>query len=372
MKFITNTKTLLEALKKVAPAIPTRSVLPIIENFLFEVDAMGMMTITTTNQEISMQTRIQVEGSQPVCVAVPAKMTLDILGSLPIQPVTVDIKEDTITITASTGKYKISCQGGDDFPKLENTPSGYFSLDGAMFGRGLEKVMFAASTDEDKAALNGVYFASDGLNLDLVATDAHRLQRYRVTANNGLPEIDVIIPLRAVSILKGLCNNNPVEMATDVSHGYFNIDGVLVIARLLDQKYPNYEAVIPTQNSKVLTVNKKEFLSALKRVKIFANKSTNQAKLSCKGKILTLECIDPDFQNKALETLEVDYHGEDIEIGFNAENLFQSISKIDGHEVKLEMSAPNRAAVIFPVEQVTGESITGLVMPIMLNTYQPA
>jgi len=366
MKFITNSRQLHQNLKKISESLPARSVLPIIENFLFDVQG-NELEVTATNLEISMRSKMEIEGNGIASIAVPAKLMIDILGSLPEQPITIEVVENKMTMHASTGNYKLSCEDGKDFPELPEVPNELMGLPGINISDGLDKVLYAASPDQDKPALSSVYFVGDGSQMELVATDAHRLQRFTVS-NDHLNPVDMLLPVKAASILHKIVGKQIVYVATDINNAYFQVDDTLLIARLVDQRYPNYQGVIPTENDKKLTVNKADILSALKRVKIFANKSTNQMKLVCDGSsTITLECVDPDFSNQATEKVDCDYDGTPITIGFNAQNLYDTISKVDTRDVVIELSAPNRAALVLPSESEGATDNLGLVMPIMLN-----
>ncbi len=366
MKFTTNSRQLHQNLKKISEALPARSVLPIIENFLFDVQG-NELEVTATNLEISMRSKMEIEGNGIASIAVPAKLMIDILGSLPEQPITIEVVENKMTIHASTGKYKLSCEDAKDFPELPEVPQELMGLPGLNISEGLDKVLYAASPDQDKPALSSVYFTGNGKRLEMVATDAHRLQRF-TTQNDHLNPVDMLLPVKAASILHKIVGKQIVYLATDINNAYFQVDDTLLIARLVDQRYPNYQGVIPTQNDKRLTVNKADILSALKRVKIFANKTTNQMKLVCGERTtITLECVDPDFSNQATETVDCDYDGAPITIGFNAQNLYDTISKVDTRDVVIELSAPNRAALVLPSESEGATDNLGLVMPIMLN-----
>jgi DNA polymerase-3 subunit beta len=365
---VVNSKTLYYQLKKLAAALPSRSVLPIIENFLFDITA-NTLRLVSTNLEISMTTAINLESTQEDrAVAVPGKVILDILSELPEQPIIISFSTNTMQITADSGKYKIACEDGKDFPQVPIVSGAV--MRSKELGEGIKKVLYAASSDEDKAALNGVYITSQDGKLTFVATDAHRLQVCRTSENIG-EDPDIIIPLRAAAIIAGLVDSSAeIKMQAGRSNVLFTAGGINIFCRLIDQKYPNYEGVIPTQNNKFLEVEKKTFLKALKRVKIFANKSTYQVKMSVAGSLLTLECEDPDFANKANEQIECEYIGEGSTIGFNAELLYDTCARTDGDILKIEMSEANRPAIILPEMQTGGTHNLGLVMPIMLNSYE--
>ena len=375
MNFIVSSTALSRQLGRISGAIPSRSVLPIIENFLFEIGD-NQLTISTTNLETSMQTKLAVEArGEAIKVAIPARILLDILKALPEQPVTFIIDEDTygVEISSENGKYKISGENGEDFPLIPK-PEHAESINLPMHAmlKAVGKTLFAASTDEDKAALNGIFFDLGENGATFVATDAHRLVRYRRLDVTVANPTSFIVPQKALNLLKSSLDpndNRDVVIHYNDNNAFFQTEDLLLVCRLIDQKYPDYENVIPVDNPHKLFIAKQELLGTLRRVNIFSNKSTHQVRFSIKGSELEITTEDPDFANEAKETLKCHYEGEDIEIGFNASLLLDVVSNVDTEEVTVELSEPNRAGIILPNVQDDGENILMLIMPIMLNSY---
>lgn len=375
MNFIVSSTALSRQLSRISGAIPSRSVLPIIENFLFEIGN-NNLAISTTNLETSMQTQIPVEAhGESIKVAIPARILQDILKALPEQPISFSIDEDNfgVEINSDNGKYKISGENGEDFPLIpqpEHAESIRMPMHTVL--KAVSKTLFAASTDEDKAALNGIYFDLNENGATFVATDAHRLVRYR-RVDVSVPEAtNFIVPQKALNLLKSSLDpneNKDVIIHYNENNAFFQTDDLLLVCRLIDQKYPDYQNVIPVDNPNTLYIAKQELLGTLRRVNIFSNKSTHQVRFSVKGDQLEITTEDPDFANEAKETLKCHYEGADIEIGFNASLLLDVISNVDTEEVTIELSEPNRAGIILPNVQEEGEDTLMLIMPIMLNSY---
>lgn len=374
MNFIVSSSALYRHLSKINGVIPSRSVLPIIENFLFEIEE-GKLRISTTNLEISMQTSLPIESrGGAMKIAVPSKILLDTLKALPDQPITFSIDEETfaIEINSETGKYKLSGENGLDFPKIptaENTQSAV--MPSKVLLSAINKTLFAASTDEDKAALNGIFFNLGPNGLTFVATDAHRLVRYR-RVDITVPEAtSFIVPQKALNLVKGSFDSSdaPIRIEYNDSNAFFRSDNILLVCRLIDQKYPDYENVIPTENPNRLSIDRADLLGCLRRVNIFANKTSHQVRFKVSGSELTISAEDLDFANEARESLKCHYEGADIEIGFNASLLIEIINNALTPEVLVEMSTPNRAGIVLPTEQQEGEDLLMLVMPVMLNSY---
>lgn len=375
MNFIVSSSALHKHLSRIAGAIPSRSVLPIIENFLFEING-PRLKVSTTNLETSMQTLLPIESrGEPLRVAIPAKILLDILKALPEQPVTFMIDEDSfaVEISSENGKYKISGENGEDFPVIPNS-EGTESINLPMYAmfKAVTKTLFAASSDEDKAALNGILFDLGEHGATFVATDAHRLVRYRRVDVTVANPTRFIVPQKALNLLKNSLDpndNHDLIIRYNDNNAFFQTQDLLLVCRLIDQKYPDYENVIPTQNPNKLFISKTELMGTLRRVNIFANKSTHQVRFALKGSELEISSQDPDFANEAQEKLRCHYEGVDIEIGFNAALLMDVISNVETEEVVVELSQPGRAGLILPNVQEDGENVLMLIMPIMLNSY---
>ncbi len=377
MNFIVSSSALLRHLSKISGVIPSRSVLPIIENFLFEIEK-DRLEISTTNLDISMRTSLEIESrGGKMKIAVPSKILLDILKQLPEQPITFSIDADSfgIELSSENGKYKLSGENGLDFPKIptaEKTQN--VQMPASSMVRAINKTLFAASTDEDKAALNGIFFVLNKNGVTFVATDAHRLVRYRRTDLKVKTDASFIVPHKALNLMKGAfeSNDNVINIEYNDANAFFSSDDILLVCRLIDQRYPDYENVIPTDNPNRLLVDRKALLGTLKRVNIFANKTSHQVRFRIVGSELTISAEDLDFANEAKETLKCMYEGEDVEIGFNAALLIDVVANAETNEVQMELSTPNRAGILLPTDQEEGENLLMLVMPVMLNTYANA
>ncbi len=375
MNFIVSSAALSRQLSRIAGAIPSRSVLPIIENFLFEIDQ-NSLTVSTTNLETSMQTKLTIESrGEAIKVAIPARILQDILKALPEQPITFLIDEENfgVEISSENGKYKISGENGEDFPSIpQPMDTDAINIPQHAMLKAVGKTLFAASTDEDKAALNGIYFDLGEHGATFVATDAHRLVRYRrvdVTVDNPT---SFIVPQKALNLLKGSLDpnaNKDITIHYNENNAFFRSEDLLLVCRLIDQKYPDYENVIPVDNPNKLFISRQDLLGTLRRVNIFANRSTHQVRFTVKGSELTISAEDPDFANEAKESLKCTYEGQDIEIGFNASLLIDVVSNVDTEEVTIELSEPNRAGIIFPNLQEEGENILMLIMPILFISF---
>lgn len=373
MKFIAPSNELLQHLMTVQGAIIAKPIVPILENFLFDIKK-GQLTIFSTDLETSMTTSMQVEAKEDIKVAMPSRMLSEILRSLPDQPVTFNVDEDnfSIEVVNNTGRYKMAGQDGVDFPTLpEKSNEGSFVIPSNVLLRAVSKTLFATGNDDMRLNLTGLFVQILENAVNFVATDANKLVKFqRADINPGF-EQSFIIPKRPLNLLKSTLPNNdtPVQVDFNKTNVFFTFGNTQLICRLLDEKYPDYQAVIPTNNPNVLTINRSDFYSAINRISLFSNKATQQIRLKVTGNELLISAEDIENANEGQERLSCEFEGEDMEIGFNARYLKEMLSTIDGDQVKLAMSQPNRAGLLLPVEDERNESITMLIMPMMLNNY---
>lgn len=371
MRFIVSTSVLLKQLQSVNGASSSSTVLPILENFLFEIKD-NILTISATDLQTSMVTFMQVESKEEGKIAIPAKILLDTLKTLPDQPIafTIDQETSAIEISAGDGKYKLSGENAADFPKIpvvENAAS--VTISASVLAESINKTIFAVSNDELRPAMTGVYCHLTPQSTTFVGTDAHKLVRYRRTDVRSEVEASLILPKKALSLLKTSLPSEDVAVSIEynTTSAFFKFGNIHLICRLIDERYPDYEAVIPTENPNKLSIDRLLFLNSLRRVVIYANKTTHQVRLKIAGSELHISSEDLDFSNEAHERLSCQFDGEDMEIGFNAKFLIEMLNNLDCEEVQLEMSSSNRAGLLTPLISEDNEDVLMLVMPVMLN-----
>lgn len=371
MKFNVSSQDLLKQLNKAAGAISSNPVLPVLEDFLFVLKG-EKLTITATNLETTIVTDTQVSGEEDGQVAVPAKILLDTLKALPDQPITLSVDEDTrgVEITSAYGKYKLAGDNPEDFPEIQEIDGeGGVELDALVLGDALSKTLFATSNDDLRVAMTGVYVQIDFNKVTFVATDAHKLVRYTRSGISTEDTGSFIIPKKSLSLLKGILpDEGTVRMQHSNSNASFTLDGTQMVCRLIDANYPDYNAVIPTDNPYVMQVARTDFQNSLRRIAIYANKTTNQVVLNINEGSLTISAQDLDFSNEATEQLSCEYDGDAIVIGFNGRFLIEMLSVLDTDQIRFELSTPNKAGIMIPGEMDKDEDLLMLVMPVMMGT----
>ncbi len=329
------------------------------------------LTVVATDLETVMRVQLDIEAKDSGKVCIPAKILLDSLKNIADQPLTFNIdKNFGVEITSDNGKYKVMGENPDNFPKepgADDTTS--FNVTASSLITAINKTLFATSNDDLRPAMTGVFFELDKKGMQCVATDAHRLVRYK-RKDVSCPKSDsFIVPRKPLNLLKAAIPSSEDELTVSYNsnHLFVKHGTTQMSCRLIDARFPDYKVVIPADNPYRLTVNKSDFQSALRRVSIFSNKSTNQVALNISGSELQLAAQDVDFSFEGTERMKCQYNGEDIVIAFNAKFLIEMLSASDGDEVNLELSTPTKAGLIKPTDQDEEEELLMLVMPLMLN-----
>jgi DNA polymerase-3 subunit beta len=243
-------------------------------------------------------------------------------------------------------------------------------LKGDVLGRAIAKTLFAAGNDDMRPVMNGIFLEIHEDHIRFVATDAHKLVLYKRSDVGGAQPASMILPRKPMGLLKGMLGSFTDDVKVDYNENsaLFTFGNIVMLCRLIDGKYPNYEMVIPQVNPFKLTIDRMSFVSSLRRVSIFSNKTTHQVRMKLGGSEIHLSAEDLDFANEARERLTCSYSGDDMEIGFNSKFLAEMLSNLESENVQLDMSAPNRAGLLSQVENDReGESILMMVMPVMLN-----
>lgn len=373
MKFIVSSSLLLKQLQAISGVLSTNNTLPILDNFLFQL-ADKEIKISASDLETTMTSRINVDMAEGEgAVAIPAKILIDTLKTFSDIPVTLDIDPGSfaVSLTAGEGKYKLAGQNGEEYPQVPTVEGATtFDVESDVLYQAISKTIFAASNDDLRPVMAGVFCEISTGNATFVATDAHKLVRYRRLDVKSEDSASFILPKKPLNQLRHILaqDDAPVHVDYSETNARFSFKNIIMTCRLIDGKYPNYTAVIPTSNPNKMTVDRVPFMNSIRRVSLFSNQTTYQVKFKIAGSELTLSAEDLDYSNEARERLECHYEGEDMEIGFNSKFMVEMLNNLDTDQVLLEMSEPNRAGLISPVgSENKEEEILMLVMPVMLN-----
>ncbi len=374
MKFIVSSLKLLKNLQALSGVIGTKNTLPILDDFLFQLTE-NELKITTSDLDVTMTVSMvpdMVEGTGEVTI--PARLLLEIMKNFPDVPITINVDNSSLAVEliAGEGRYKLAGHKSDEFPQLPvMTETSVWEIPADVLARGFEKTVFATGVDEIRPIMSGVLMEMSENYLTFVATDAHKLVRYRRMDVKSDVVASFIMPKKPINqlknILAGLADET-VRIEFNKTNASYVFGDYVLICRLLEGRYPNYEAVIPKQNPNQLTIDRQTFLSAIRRVAVFSSKATHQVRFRITGQEIMLTAEDIDFYNEAKERLACSYTGDDMEIGFNSRFFQEMLGNFDSNEVKLEMSAPNRAGILTPVDNENeAEDLLMLLMPVMLN-----
>lgn len=375
MQIIVSSGLLLRNLNIVNGVIGTNTVLPILEDFLFEIEG-SELSITGSDLETRIQVKVPIQSSDEnagkVSLCLPSKIVLEYLKNLPEQPLTLNfIKEsNTVELTSSTGKYKVTGQAANEYPRApEAGDASNFAIPGALLTESINKTLFATSTDTLRPAMTGVCFNFKDDKLVFVATDAHRLIKKEVSSNSLPSEGSIIVPRKPLTQFKNIvpADDSEVNLSFNDTHLFAAYDKLTLSARLIDARFPDYNSVIPPQNPYRLLIDKSELISSLRRVSVFASKGTSQVVFDIKGNVINISAQDVDFSYEGNETITCQYDGEDMKIAFNARLLIEMLSNLDGERVEIALNTPSKAAIFRPEEQEEGQDILMLLMPLIVS-----
>ncbi|MFO7371174.1 MAG: DNA polymerase III subunit beta [Bacteroidales bacterium] len=376
MKFVASSIDLLNHLQALSRVISAKNTLPILDNYLFKLDGKAL-EITASDLETTMVTTLELENAEGSgSIAIPAKLITDSLREFPDQPLTFVINTDTyaITISSENGQFSVMGQHGEDFPQLPKIkPERSISLKIAASSllSGITSTLFATADDELRPVMNGIFIELSASDATFVASDAHKLVRYKrkdVQAESGA---SFILPKKPAALLKNLFakGNEQVSIEFDDKNAFFTTPAYQIVCRLVEGNYPSYNSVIPTNNSNKLLIDRVKLLNTVRRVSVFSNQASNLIRLSLKGNRLTVSAQDIDFATSAVEELACQYNGDDLEIGFKSTFLVEILNNVQSTEVSIELSDSSRAGLFIPFNKENeNEDVLMLLMPMMINS----
>ncbi len=366
---------LLSRLQAISRVISSKNTLPILDNFLFSLSD-GMLEITASDLESTLITRLPLENTDGEgVIALPARLMTDTLKEFPDIPLTFEINTDSLSVViqSENGKFSVVGQSGAEFPKLpalKEDVKKQVEVDPDVLLSGFGKSLFATADDELRPVMNGVFMELSPDDITFVASDAHKLVRYRRTDASAEDASSLILPKKPAALLKSILprEENRVVMEFDEKNAAFRLTSYTLVCKLVEGNYPSYNSVIPTENPYRMSIDRLAFYNTLKRVSVFSNQASNLVKLALTGNKLEISAQDLDFSISANETLSCQYEGEHMEIGFKSTFLIEILANLTSSEVLLEMSDPTRAGILLPAETDNEyEDTLMLLMPMMIN-----
>ncbi|MDD3078831.1 MAG: DNA polymerase III subunit beta [Paludibacter sp.] len=378
MKFVVSSADLLSHLQAISRVINSKNSLPILDNFLFHLEG-TTLTMTASDIETTLITSMEVESVEGEGkVAVASRLLLDTLREFAEQPLTFNINDTNLAlvITSANGSYNFIGQNGDEYPRLPQLQDDTrtLAMPVAQLSAGITKTLFCTADDELRPVMNGVYFdiLKDGLTL--VATDAHKLVRYKTSYSSATigeeeEKVSFILPKKPANMLKNILpkESGDVEIKFDSKNAYFKLSNYTMICRQVEGRFPNYNGVIPKTNAYKIIIDRLSILNALKRVSVFSNQASNLVKLDFNNNQIHISAQDIDFSISAEETINCQFEGDPIKIGFKSAFLIEILNNITAKDVIMELTDPSRAGLILPFENEENEEILMLLMPMLLN-----
>ena len=370
MKFSASISELQKSLGSISAVIPTKSTLPILENFLFDLSG-DQLNITATDLEVYASVSLKVKGSENGKMAVPAKRLLETVRALSEEKVNfkADNSSYKIEMATSNGVYKLTGESSESYPTIPSAKGNdELEVESETLRRLINKTAFAVSTDELRPAMTGVLLQLNKNGIRAVSTDGHRL--VKLSNKSFAPsktEKELIIPAKALNLVAKCIEGAKNKITLNDAQTTFYLGNVTLVSRVIEEKYPNYESVLPLDNDKKLVVDKNQLLSAVRRTALYASSTTHLVRFSMTKNLVSVSAEDIDFGSEAKETIECDYSSDHLEIGFNSTYVMDILSHVDADEVEFMLSSPARAAIVKPAKQQEGEELLMLVMPVRLN-----
>jgi DNA polymerase-3 subunit beta len=377
MKFIVSSTDLLSHLQAISRVINNKNSLPILDNFLLQLEG-NKLTMTASDIETTLITSMEVDNSEGNGkVAVASRLLLDTLREFSDQPLTFTINDSNLAmvINSANGSYNFIGQNGDEYPHMPNLQENArtMTLPVSTLLSGVSKTLFCTADDELRPVMNGVFFDIATDSLTMVATDAHKLVRYKTTYTTATIQeeenVNFILPKKPANMLKNILpkESGEVEIQFDSKNAHFKLANYTMICRQVEGRFPNYNGVIPKTNPYKVIVDRATLLNALKRVSVFSNQASNLVKLDIHDNLIHISAQDIDFSISAEETITCQFEGEPIKIGFKSSFLVEILGNIDVAEVVMELSDASRAGLVLPFENDANEDILMLLMPMLLN-----
>ena len=373
MKFIVSSTALSSHLQAISRVINSKNSLPILDCFLFELED-GKLSVTVSDSETTMVTSLEVnESDANGKFAVGAKTILDALKEIPEQPLSFEVNLETyeISVQYQNGKYNVMGQNADEYPQSASLGDNAVRLEinADLLLIGINRALFATADDELRPVMNGVYFDITTEDITFVASDGHKLARSKTMAAKGDERAAFILPKKPASLLKNLLPKEAgsVTIEFDDRNAVFTLENYRMVCRLIEGRFPNYNSVIPQNNPHMVTIDRLQLISALKRVSVFSSQASSLIKLRLQENLIVVSAQDIDFSTSAEESLVCQYQGAPMSIGFKSTFLIDILNNIASSDVIIQLADPSRAGVIVPLEQGENDDLLMLLMPMMLN-----
>lgn len=368
MEFKVSSKVLEKLLSKIIPAVPSRTPMPVLENFLFEIKD-GALIVSATDLEIALRASINVAAESNLKMVVPARLLYDVIRNLEDTQIQFESSPNLkLKLKTDFGTYNIGYSSHEDFPTIPVVSRDKeVIIGGNDLKRAIDQTSFAMSKEDMRPAMTGMLFefSSDGLRF--VTTDGHRLVKYVYKNIKSEKNEQYIVPERAISVISKLLSETDVKIYLSKTNISFLMGELEFITRLIGEKYPAYSSVIPLENENILKIKTSELLSSVKRMMLFSSSNSKQVKFALKKNNLEVSAEDIDRGSNAVENILCEYKGESMEIGFNTAYVNDVLSHVNDEEVIFKLHSPTKACIVEPTKTKDIEKLLLLLMPVRLN-----
>ena len=373
MRFSVSSTALSSRLAALSRVINSKNSLPILGDFLFEI-VDGRLHLTASDSEVMMKTSVELnetDGDGRFCVG--NHDLLEAVKGISEQPITFDVNQNDnlAKISYQNGMFSLPVENADEFPQPQQIGDGatVITIPTTMLADNINRSIFATAQDELRPVMNGIYFDLTPECLAIVASDGHKLVRNKVLTVTSEQPAAFILPKKPATLLKGVLGKQggDVVVRFDERNAEVNYEEGVIICRLIEGRYPNYNSVIPQSNPNQLTVDRLGLLAALRRVQPFSNDSSNLIRFHVENGTLQLDAEDYDFSKTATERMSCDYNGMPMSIGFKGSSFIEVLSNFDCDQVVIQLADPSRAGLVLPAEQPEHQDVLMLLMPMLIN-----
>jgi DNA polymerase-3 subunit beta len=373
MRFTVSSTALSSKLVALSRVINSKNALPILGDFLFEIEN-SVLHLTASDSENVMKTQLDlIESDGDFRFAISNHDLLEAVKGFSEQPITfdVDLEQNLVKITYQNGLFSLPVDNADEFPVAQ--PISDFAksivLPNATLAENINRSLFATAQDELRPVMNGIYFDLTPDHLAVVASDGHKLVRNKIFSIKSEEPSAFILPKKPANLLKNLLGKDggDVTIRFDERNAEINFGDGVLLCRLIEGRYPNYNSVIPQNNPNEVRLDRLSLLAALRRVQPFSNESSNLIRFHVEGTTFQLDAEDYDFSKTATERMTCDYNGMPITIGFKGNAFIEILSNIECPDVLIQLADSSRAGLVLPSEQPENQEIVMLMMPMLIN-----
>jgi len=370
MKFTIQKNEILDVLLTVGGVVPSRSMVPMMSNVLLTAGERGLR-ILATDQNMTLEASIPASIQEDGEVAVPSKKLVELLKTFSPGEIEFETDGRRLIIKKSKGKFQIAAFDAADYPsqKLVGADPERYRIDKDVLAKLIDQTNYTVSKDTARLSMAGLYFKISEDVLTMVGTDGHRLavSEHKTTTVNRPNE--VLIPSATIRMIEKLFSTDDDSVEIEIGEGAFKLEigDYILQSKLITERFPDYTQVIPKEHKKKYVVSKSQLERALSQVGVCANPLSNLVKFHIADDVLTISSRDYEIGTDATKTLSIDYDDEEMEIGFNGDNLLEIIKHLDSEYIEMRLNNPVQAAMVLPEKQVEGENCEVVIMPLRLT-----